>query len=88
MPVGTELGLSNVYYPQSLFFLMPNRHGPGTHLGYMMPPPGHNLTPHEERVLRITYGECRANEYTGESHESKERCARIAWGAVHKSQNR
>jgi len=61
---------------------MPNRHGPGTHLGYLMPPPGHEITAHQEHILRITYGECRKHEYPGESHENKERCARIAWAAA------
>jgi hypothetical protein len=64
---------------------MPDRHGPGTHLGYQSPPPGEGLSEHEKRILRITYGECRENEYPGESHEAKEHCARIAWGAVRKS---
>lgn len=79
---------NNFYHLLLQLITMPDKHGPGTHLGYMMPPPGSNLTPHEERVLRITYGECRANEYPGEDPESKERCARIAWGAVHRSQKR
>jgi len=63
---------------------MPHKHGPGTHLGFMSPSPGENLNEHEKRVLRITYGECRANKYPGESHEAKEHCARIAWGEVNK----
>ena len=63
---------------------MPNRRGPGTHLGYQMPPPGKDLSEHEKHILRITYGECRANEHPGEGHEAKATCARIAWGAVNK----
>ena len=61
---------------------MPNRHGPGTHAGYEMPPPGHMLSEHQEKILRITYGECRKNEYPGEDPENKARCARIAWAAA------
>lgn len=51
-------------------------------MGYQMPPPGENLTPHQEHVLRVVYGKCRHDQYPGESQENKSRCARIAWGAA------
>jgi hypothetical protein len=60
---------------------MPNRHGPGTHAGYMMPPPGHNLTAHQEHILRIVYGNCRVQN-PGEDPAAKAKCARIAWSAA------
>jgi hypothetical protein len=60
---------------------MPNRHGPGTHNGYLMPPPGHEITKHQEHVLRIVYGDCRVQN-PGEDPESKAKCARIAWSAA------
>jgi hypothetical protein len=60
---------------------MPHKHGPGTHAGYMMPPPGHEITAHQEHVLRIVYGECRLQNL-GESPEAKAKCARIAWSAA------
>jgi hypothetical protein len=63
---------------------MPHKHGIGTHLGYQTPPPGESLNEHERHVLSTVYGNCRANEYPGESPEAKEHCAKIAWGAVNR----
>ncbi|MDD2246345.1 MAG: hypothetical protein PHC39_04605 [Proteiniphilum sp.] len=60
---------------------MPNKHGPGTHLGYTMPAPG-DATEREKHILRIVYGECRSKYYPGESQENKARCAKIAWSAA------
>lgn len=60
---------------------MPNRHGPGTHAGYLMPPPGHDITAHQREILRVVYGECRLQN-PDESHEAKSKCARIAWSAA------
>ena len=61
---------------------MPHKRGPGTHLGYTMPSPGHDITEHQKHILRIVYGECRSKSYPGEDPENKSRCARIAWAAA------
>lgn len=60
---------------------MPDRHGPGTRHGYMMPPPGHEITEHQKHILRVVYGDCRVQN-PGEDPEAKAKCARIAWGAA------
>ena len=62
---------------------MPNKHGPGTHPGYQMPSPGHMINEHQEKILRVVYGECRLQN-PGEDPESKAKCARIAWSAAKK----
>ena len=55
---------------------MPNLKGPGTHLGYMTPPPG-NHSPCYKEILRTTYGECRS-KHPGEQRANKSMCAAIA----------
>ena len=55
---------------------MPNRKGPGTHLGYLTPPPGKH-TKQYANELRIVYGACRMKN-PGESPAAKSKCAKIA----------
>lgn len=62
---------------------MPHKVGRGTYAGYRQPSAGER-SEREQHVLRKVYGLCRKNQYPGEDPEAKERCAKIAWGAVHK----
>lgn len=63
---------------------MPDKHGPGTHLGYKSPSPGESLNKHARHVLNVVYGECRVNN-PGEDPDNKAYCARVAWGAAKKA---
>lgn len=53
-----------------------------------IPPPSKNLSEHEKTVLASTYKSCRmawAKDHPSdkENKGNKEKCAKIAWGAVH-----
>ena len=55
---------------------MPDKHGPGTHLGYQMPPPGQHSKKYAYE-LRMVYGACRVQN-PGEDPRAKAKCAAIA----------